>query len=238
MTAFPFIVAFLIGAVIGLTELLSKYTWSAKAVLTSAPGWGYLSISGLSTLLAYSFAYSLDLLSPLALQGEYLRVVACSLMGTAVLRSSFANLKIEGGKEFSAGFQGILDVFRERAETSLDQRMQEDTIDLVSPIVENFSFFTSKEHFCALGIDLLQSVSPDKKESFYQAVAKLESSPVPDSTKMVLFSRMLIELTGEKLFRKIANQVEKDFGKANIESKNNEKFALERLVELKKAFED
>jgi len=233
----PYFVSFLIGGLVGLTELLSKYTWSFCNIFKNSAGWLYISVSGSGSLLAYFFIVSFGLMPSVKATGWFWHVFISSVLGVAVFRSSFANLDV-GGKQFSAGVGVILDVFKKRAERNLDQDIQDSLYITVLPLVSKLSFAAAKDHLVLLSSEVLRSLSDQEKKEYLKGVDRISKLTAPDSSKMVVFSLLLINLTGEKLFKTIIDNTTKLFAEQskNVQDELDEN--MRRLAEYKSSIDN
>lgn len=84
-----YIFAFIIGFIVGLSELLSRYPWPVLSIFKSVDGWIYLLLNSIAAVLAYQVAVDWQLIPDISDKGELWRVFFASLFGMGILRSFF-----------------------------------------------------------------------------------------------------------------------------------------------------
>lgn len=228
---FFFACAFLIGALVGLAELLSRYPWSVRKIGTFAAGITYLAINGVVSFAAYCLAIDWELGFGLEGRSEIWRVLLVGVMAMAVLRSAFANIRV-GDKDVSAGFSLILEVFLKRAERSLDQEIARVYLQDVGKLVEGLTYSGSRTYLVAVTEGVLRSVSQQELDLLREVVAKVDELDVDDATKMVIFASRVIELTSLEVFTHLASYVKSNLIKADVVTDDPQK-RLARLTAAK-----
>src|SRR5260221_7311126 len=144
-----YLIAFLVGSAVGLSELLSRYSWRTSVIFRSWPGLLYLGINGALAMLAYKAAVDWNFHAGLSGKPEGWRAAAAAACGMAILRSSFANLQF-GSREFDAGFSVFIGIFKDKTERALDQQLAQDCWETVSPHIEGLTFLATKNYLCAV----------------------------------------------------------------------------------------
>jgi len=230
-TLFYFILAFLLGAIVALSELLSRYSWPLSSILTSGAGLMYLLLNAIVSILAYFAAVEWNWMPALTGQYEFWRVLAVGILGMAFLRSSFANVKL-GGKEVSAGLCLLITIFEKRAERALDQDVALERYGNVTQLVQGLTYRVTRNYLCAVTEGVLRSLSKVEAKTFQDDVAGIDALDVDDSTKMELFSMRIIDITGLKLFTNLA-QIAKTKFSSVIET--DQKISAQKLLGLKAA---
>jgi len=230
-----FLISFTVGCIVALSELLGRYSWSLSDILRSAAGRAYLMLNGAISLIAYLAA--LDWKLGLGLEGrsEIWRVLLVSISAMAVIRSAFLNVKVDG-KEVSAGFALIFDIFVRRSERVLDQELTEKMWLEITPIIKGMSYKETHSHLMVLSKGALRSISKEEEEALEQALSKIDRLEVDDSTKMQLLAMLLVHKTSISLFKTLAAQVKEQNLTENKLAKDSVADKLSKLKQLKEEF--
>jgi hypothetical protein len=201
-----------VGASVGLSELLSRYKWALRSILSSVAGWAYLALNGGVSALAYLAALDWGFGSALQNKPEHWRVLLVSIGAMFLLRSSLAQVRF-GSQEVGIGLVTILEVFSRRAERRLDQEMAEERWSKVDTACTNLTYRATRNYWVAVSDTALASQGDSERATFRKTMDKIDEMPVDDDTKMRLLAMALWELLGHSLFEKVA-------GEASVRFKN------------------
>ena len=221
--------AFVIGGLVGLSELAGKYNWALWHIVFSTGGSMYLVVNGVVATLAYFAAVQWNFHFGLEGKAEFWRILVVSVLGMGAFRSSFANLKLKNN-EFAIGFASLIEVFKKRAETALDRGVFQRHIDEVYPVLTGMSYAASRDYLLAVSQHALQSISAQENAALTKEVAKIDALEVNDATKMQLFSLILVQRTSMKLFVRLAEQAKSNLGPQNDKAVRLAQERLDRLA--------
>lgn len=208
------VLAFAIGAIIALSELLSRYSWKIKVIVSSCGGWLYMALNGSTAILVYCASVEWEFYAGLEGKSEFWRTIVVSFLAMAVLRSSFFNVKI-GNREFGAGFSAFIDIFKGYAERSLDQSVAQKHLEAITPLVCELTYAASKDYLYSMCEGSLRSVAKTEMANLNKDLEKIDKMEVNDSTKMRLFAVRISEVTGLKLFKCLAADAKNNLSNEN-----------------------
>ena len=117
-----YVLAFLLGGLVGLSELLARHPWRLTEIVASSAGWLYLFLNASVSVVAYRAAIDWDLLESVRAKGEIWRVLIVSIVAMAAIRSAFANIRVNG-KDVAAGLALFLETFLVRTEEALNHKL-------------------------------------------------------------------------------------------------------------------
>ena len=192
-----FLMSALIGTLVGLAELVSKYPWSVGRILKCSSGILYLAINAIAATVAYLLAVDLKWFEELAALREVWRGLIVGLLSMAILRSAFLNVNT-GGQTFSAGLNIIVDIFRGKAERSLDQQLGTHKLSRADRFAD-LSFSQSREYLLTIAMETLSSLSPSERDAFVNAFERIATSSVDELTKSLLVTMAVTDVAGETL---------------------------------------
>jgi hypothetical protein len=203
-------VAFAVGAFVGLSELLSRYTSAgAFEIARLRGGKSYLVLNGLVAVLAYYAAVDWQINLGLEGKSEIWRVLLISVASMAILRTSFLNLRF-GDKEVPTGMATFVQIFLTRSERSLDQELEGARYTRIGNVLKGLTYESVRKHILVESRLLLKSLTPKDLNDLDEAAKKIDEVDLEDDTKMKLLSRRIIDIIGENLFVKIAQTIKNE----------------------------
>ena len=229
--------SFLIGFAVGLSELLSRYDWSVKMILTSGPGWTYTAVNGFAAVIAYRATVDWNIPAGLIGKPEWWRVLLVSSIAMAALRSAFATVRI-GEERVGIGLVSVVTVFLSRAERGLDQRLTRMRWKHVGSTLADLTYEATREYFLGVTLTALPSLTNSERETIQSETDKLQKLDVDADIKMRLLALYVAGKLGDELFLEIASTAKLRFA-AELEAERNRRHkSLARLAELKDALRD
>ena len=233
-----YVIAMIIGAAAGLSELLSRYSWSVSNVTKSSAGRAYLALNAFVALLAYLAAVEWAIPSGLEGKSEIWRVLLASLFGMAVLRSSFLNVRV-GNEDLPTGFATIVNVFMKRAERSLDQEVVNDRFLKVEPLVEGLTYAATRNYLVTVTEGALRTLSVEEVDTMHKMVTKIDNATeVDDATKLRLLAMLIIDLTNVDLFALFAGRAKRALAAENRLASEREDQKRQILAGFKRQLRD
>src|SRR5262245_59809338 len=106
------LLSFAIGALTGISEIISRYRDEPLRATGNRYGLAYLLLNGLTAVIAYGFLlrYPTQILAPIA-GDALLASLAAGFGAMAVLRSNFFIFRTEDGKEYPIGPYIVIETF-------------------------------------------------------------------------------------------------------------------------------
>ena len=232
-----YLFAFLIGFAVGLSELLSRYDWSVKMILSSGPGWAYTAVNGFAAVIAYRAAVDWNIPAGLGGKPEGWRVLLVSGIAMVVLRGAFATVQI-GKERVGVGLVSVVNVLLSRAERELDQRLTRTRWKRVCLIVADLGYETTQEYFLSVTLTALPSLTDRERETIQSETDKIHNLDVDANTKMLLLAMYIAAKLGDDLFQEIASSAKLKFADELEAERDRRRKKLVRLSELKDALRD
>ena len=232
-----YLLAFSIGFAVGLSELLSRYSWSVKMILTSGPGWAYTAVNGFAAVIAYRAAVDWNIPAGLIGKPEWWRVLLVSGIAMAVLRSAFTTVRIRE-ERVGIGLVSVVDVFLRRAERGLDQRLTHLRWKHVGSIVADLEYEVTREYFLSVTLTVLPSLTDRERATIQSETDKIQKLDVDTDTKMRLLALYVATKLGDDLFLEIASNAKLKFAAESEAERGRRHRNLVRLAKLKDALQD
>ncbi len=202
LTAFhnPYLYAGLIGFIVGVTEVLSRYRDSPWKALLNAPAVIYVFVNVSASLLAlllievfeWTFTASAN-----SSKEQWVRVLVAGIGAMSFFRSSLFTFRV-GDKDVPLGpgliFQVLLDV----TDRAVDRARAKPRSLAVANIMEGVSFPKAQSALPAYCFALMQNVTADEQAAFGKQVAQLSASAtMTDTVKSLALGLALINLVGD-----------------------------------------
>lgn len=191
---------FLFGALVGLSEVLSRYRDAPGRAALSAPGLLYIAFNGAVSLLALFFIREIlplwadpasDAASaatatlpsggsggggpPPVQRGVLARDALIAGLGAmAVLRSSILTARV-GSKDIEVGPAAVMEIFRAAMDRQIARKRAVVRAMDIAAAMEHVSFRTCYQALTGISLSLLQSASAEEREEVERRVAALAS---------------------------------------------------------------
>jgi hypothetical protein len=209
----------IIGAVVGLAELVSRYRDQPRALFLCASSWIYILLNATASLVVLYLAETMQW--DFGIKGQktvmIIRLGVASFAAMALLRTSLFNLKTEG-QIVSIGPSAILESLLGAADRGVDRRRAISRSKDASEIMKGFPFEKGQAALCTLVLTLLQNASPQEQQKLRDAVKALQQSrEMTDSQKAVNLGLLLMNLVGPAVVRSAVDVIRGETVPGNLE---------------------
>ncbi len=198
------IVAFLIGVLVGLAELTSRYRDRPESVFFSTPGLLYLFLNGAAAFATLCLVTMLGI--DFGLKGKspelvaWTQTLAAGFGAMAVLRSSFFSVRA-GGQDIAIGPSTVLDVILGATDRAVDRyRARARALEAVK-IMRQVSFTASQAALPTYCLALMQNLSADDQRSLANEIVELRGSAMDEDVKTLILGLALMNRVGPAVVR-------------------------------------
>jgi hypothetical protein len=192
-----YLIATAIGALVGATELASRYRDRPAVLLASPSAWVYTLLNAaaaaLALLIVKSAGWTFGATETTTI--EALRIMAASLSAMAVFRSSFLTVRL-GDSDVAVGPATLLNTLLGIADRSVDRRRAADRTVAVTKIMAGISFERSRLALPTFVLALMQNVPPAEQRELGVAVEALSVSQMSDTQKAYALGLLLMNIAG------------------------------------------
>lgn len=188
-----------LGAIIGTTDIISRYRDEPDNALATMPSLFYLFVNGMASTLTLvsirSFGWDFGLQGQV---GAWTQVLVAGLGAMAILRTSFWNVRV-GEQTVPIGLSSFLDTLLSTVDRAVDRKRAQQRALSVTKTMKDVDFDKAAQALPAYCFGLLQNLSPEEQEKFGRKVALLAAAPMNNRVKSLLLGLSLMNLVGEKV---------------------------------------
>lgn len=209
--------ACILGALFGLTELVSRYRDEPVRALWSWAALLYILINALASAFALNlirvFGW-LDEPGAIGMQTLYKEVLLAAFGAMALFRSSLFIVRL-GNADVGFGPVFILQILLGATDRAVDRQRGQSRSSEVSNIMAEVSFEKAKEILPSYCLALMQNLPKEEQESLAQVVATISTTSISDATianrqKAVLLGLALMNVIGTDLLEQAVKSLGDD----------------------------
>ena len=204
-----FLLATVIGAGVGVGELVGRYRDApAKAVGTFAGG-AYItlnaaaSVTALALIRAFGWHFGISGGSTPTSTSESQRwteVLVAGFGAMAFLRSSLFAVKV-GDQSVAVGPGGFLQILLNATDTAVDRTRGTGRASDAAEIMKDVSFANAKDALPTICIALLQNLSAEDQAELRRNVDALSKTDMPDRAKTLSLGCLLMNVAGRDVLQ-------------------------------------
>lgn len=198
-----YLITGLLGFLIGLTELLSRYRDDPLEIFLTPFSWVYILINASASLLALwllrlfgvTFGFEAD-----PLKMRWVQVLSAGVGAMVIFRSSVFVVRV-GDRDVSVGPSSILQVMLDVLDREVDRARARKRAQDVEKIMDGVSFANANVELPIIAFALMQNLSREDQENTHNKILKLTSSNVSDAAKSHALGLALMDAVGDDVLR-------------------------------------
>jgi hypothetical protein len=208
-----YVAAFLIGAAVGLGELVSRYRDEPVRAVVTWPAGLYIAINGAASVFAL---YALIALGAQPgehdAQGSFLVVLAAGFGAMAVFRSALFTIRV-GDTDIGVGPVAFLDIILGATDRGVDRLRAEERAPKVVWVMEGLVFSEVAASLPSFAMGLLQNLPAERQAAIAEQVKKLrDSDDLQEKAKVLNLGLLLMNEVGEDVLEKASRGLRQQFG--------------------------
>jgi hypothetical protein len=207
---FYVLLATLLGASVGASELVSRYRDEPLWALGNGAAGIYLTLNAGISAIAYGLLvkYSAKLLPGIG-GDRLLTSFVAGLGAMAILRSRFFVLRSEKGEDIAVGPDAVLTAFLSTADRGVDRARAERRLDLVFRKAEEVTRPELVQDFAKISVAAFQNLTDKEKETLTQEIDRIYKSNFPSDLKLQAISYGILTIFGERNFEQLINNLKR-----------------------------
>jgi len=194
------IVAGLLGALVGLGGIISRYRDEPFYVLRTLPAMFYMvlnaAVSAFALHLTRIFGWDFGMTT--AESTRWMQVLGAGFGAMLLIRSSFLTVRVHE-EDIHIGPYSLLQSLFDAIDREVDRVRAEARANSVSRIMQRVSFQKAYMTLPAYAFALLQNLEEEDQKDFGKLVETIYKTPIDDRTKALLLGAQLLNLVGENV---------------------------------------
>ena len=194
--AIDFTSAALLGILVGLAELISRYRDAPQSVLYSRPALLYLALNGAASALAlalirafgWTFGSTADTV-------RWTQLLVAGVGAMALFRTSLFTVRA-GDRDIAVGPATFLQIFRDSADRAVDRLRARSRSLEVGKLLDGVDYKKASEGLIPYCLTLMQNVPDDEQQKLVQAVKLLDAEPIEAAIKVRILGLLTMNVVG------------------------------------------
>jgi len=203
--------SFLFGAIVGLSEILSRYRDEPLLAAGHLSGSMYVCLNGVISLLAFVVlrTYSQQIFP--ALKDDYFLTAVVSGFGAmAVFRSKFFTFHSADGKDYPIGPAIVLDTILKTIDSKIDRRRATERQEQVFESMSNCHDFENVANYFLASLSSFQNLSQEDKAEVRDVVDDYRAlKDWPDTLKCMGLGFAFLNISGEENYVLVMDNLKK-----------------------------
>jgi hypothetical protein len=193
---FDFAAAALLGVLVALAELVSRYRDAPQAALYSRPALLYLALNGAACGLAlalirdYGWTFGAGVGS-----ARWVQLLVAGVGAMALFRASLLTVRA-GDRDIGVGPATFLQIFRDAADREVDRLRARARVLQVGKLMDGIDYGKASEGLIPYCLALMQNVPDDEQQKLGQAVKLLDAEPIEPAIKVRILGMLLMNVAG------------------------------------------
>ena len=199
------LVSFIFGALVGLSEIISRYRDEPLHATVNRYGASYLVLNGLVSAVAYGFLlrYPTQIL-PIVAPDLLMAALVAGFGAMAVLRSKFFIFRAEDGKEYPIGPSIVMEAFLRVLDRKIDRLRATKRQQRVFEQMKDITDFDAVANYLEASLLSFQNLSQEDKKAITEVIQQYRKQtawPGPLRTMAVGFA--FLTIAGEENFDQV-----------------------------------
>ena len=180
-----------LGALVGASELISRYRDAPDRALRTVPAIFYIALNTAASLGALGLIRA-NVWFPHA---RWTQVLMAGVSAMAFFRSSLFIVRA-GDRDVGVGPSGFLQIFLASADRAVDRMRAQARSDAVGEIMQGVDYQKAYQSLPPYCLALMQNVSPEDQQELRRAVEALNQGAADPAVKVRLLGLELINVVG------------------------------------------
>lgn len=206
-----FAISATLGALVGASEVFSRYRDEPGIALMSVPGLLYCGLNAAIAAFAYGLLreYGQSLL-PAAASDRLGASLVAGFGAMAVLRSKIVTIRTPAGEETSVGPDAVVSAVLAAADRGIDRTRAETRLDLVFAETTEVKKPDDAADFIQVSLAAFQNLSTDEVAELKEKIGEMNTNTdYSEELRLQAICYLLINTTGDKDFTKLMGNLKK-----------------------------
>lgn len=204
------VLAGVLGAFVGASELISRYRDEPMQALRSTAAFMYLLLNATVSACTYGLLTKYaDFIIPDIAQDRLLTSIVAGFGSMAILRSKFFTLRTEAGEDISIGPDAAVSAFLGAADRGVDRNRAYRRLSLVFDRSSEIHPSTIGSDFLQISLAAFQNLSADDKATVAEKIDSVAKSAYPPELKLQVICYAVLGVAGERNFNTMMDNLER-----------------------------
>jgi hypothetical protein len=210
-----YILVGLFGALVGTTELLSRYRDAPLRAVISWFAAGYIIINILAAMLAlwllrlFGINFGLDPATDIV-KLRWVQILTAGFASMMLFRSSVFVLQV-GDQDVSVGPSSILEVLLTVLDREIDRKRARERAREVEEVMDNISFTKAREQLPVVAFALMQNLAREDQDQIVNKVLQLSTnSNLTESARSTALGLALMDFVGKRVLEEAVGLIRED----------------------------
>jgi hypothetical protein len=205
------LLSFVLGALAGLSELISRYRDEPFSAAANIYGGGYLTLNGVLAAAAYGLLarYPKQILAPLS--GDPIMMALTAGFGAmAIFRSKLFIFKAEDGKEYPIGPSIVMETFLGLLDRKIDRRRAAARQRRVFDSLKDVGHFKDVADYLEASLLSFQNLTQQEKSDIAAVIRQYkEQTAWPEALRIMAVGFAFLTIAGEENFDEVIEGLKK-----------------------------
>lgn len=193
-----YLAVFLIGVLVGLGELVSRYRDAPEEAIRTMPALLYLALNAAAAVAALGFVEIFRVVPGTTKAEGIKRVLLAGFGAMAFFRTSVFTVRV-GDQDVSIGPVAFLQIVLHATDRAVDRVRADARASAVAACMSGVSFTAAQAALPAFCMALMQNVPAEEQQDIGDAVKMLIASDMDEQTKAKNLGLLLMNVVGEKV---------------------------------------
>jgi hypothetical protein len=201
--------AAIFGAIVGMSEIISRYRDEPWLAASSSHGLIYVAINGVISAVAFGALrrYS-DKVFPGVKDDKLLMSVLAGFGAMVVMRSKLFSFKTAGGEEFAVGPDAVITIFLRSVDRAIDRSRSMRREALIFQTTQNLVFNDRVAEFFRGSLFAYQNLTKDEKAEISNVIDQVKQKAELDpQLKLMAISFGFLNISGENNYRALMSDL-------------------------------
>jgi hypothetical protein len=193
-----------LGAVVGASEIVSRYRDEPLLALMSGPAVVYLVLNAAVSAAVYGVLTRYDATLIPALGGDrLLTAIVAGFAAMAVLRSKFFTIRTENGEDVAIGPDAAVSAFLTAADRGIDRTRAAKRLELVARRSGEIARPGEAADYLVVALGAYQNLTQAEKAELKAVFEEIAKLPYPEALKLQAMAYAILRISGEANFNRV-----------------------------------
>lgn len=204
------LVAFFCGALVGFSEILSRYRDEPLKATVNQYGLTYLAINGAVSVAAFGLLQKYpDAIFPKIAGDPFMGSLVAGFGAMAVMRSKLFIFRSDDGKEYPIGPAIVIETLLRVIDRKIDRLRASQREKRVFLRLKDVTNFSQAADYLEASLLSFQNLTVAEKSEASDVIKQLRGSPWPASLKTLAVGFMFLNVAGEENFDQVFDNLTK-----------------------------